>query len=148
MSRPGKYRIVIAAAAAFLVSPEPALAYIGPGAGVAVLSGGLVLIGALALAIGIALLMQTFGLSPALGTFLAGVVLAVAVVVHLAGIIAAQQGGLTAAEIISRVGGNGGWAAFYGVFVVAAAVHAPIGPGDLKPARSRIQGNTRVGPAL
>lgn len=53
MSRPGKYRIVIAAAAAFLVSPEPALAYIGPGAGVAVLSGGLVLIGALALAIGI-----------------------------------------------------------------------------------------------
>ena len=54
-------------------------------------------------------------------------VLAVAVVVHLAGIIAAQQGGLTAAEIISRVGGNGGWAAFYGVFVLAAAVHAPIG---------------------
>ena len=54
-------------------------------------------------------------------------VLAGCVAVHLAGIIAAQQGGLTAAEIISRLGGNGAWAAFYGVFVVAAAVHAPIG---------------------
>ena len=54
-------------------------------------------------------------------------VLAVAVAVHLITIIAAVQGGLTAAEIIARVGGNGAWAAFYGVFVVAAAVHAPIG---------------------
>ncbi len=54
-------------------------------------------------------------------------VLAVAVAVHLITIIAAVQGGLTAAEIVARVGGNGGWAAFYGVFVVAAAVHAPIG---------------------
>lgn len=54
-------------------------------------------------------------------------VLAVAVAVHLITIIAAVQGGLTAAEIIARVSGNGAWAAFYGVFVFAAAVHAPIG---------------------
>ena len=54
-------------------------------------------------------------------------VLAVAVAVHLITIIAAVQGGLTAAEIVARVGGNGGWAAFYGVFVAAAAIHAPIG---------------------
>ena len=54
-------------------------------------------------------------------------VLAVAVAVHLASIIAATQGGLSAAEIIGRVGGNGAWAAFYGVFVIACAVHAPIG---------------------
>ncbi len=54
-------------------------------------------------------------------------VLAGCVAVHLVGIIAAQQGGLSAAEIISRVGGNVAWAAFYGVFVVAAAVHAPLG---------------------
>jgi fumarate reductase subunit C len=54
-------------------------------------------------------------------------VLAVAVVVHLAGIIMAVQGGLSAAEIAARVGGNWAWAAFYGVFVVAAALHAPIG---------------------
>lgn len=56
-----------------------------------------------------------------------GSVLALAVTVHLLGIIAAQQGGLTAAEIIARVGGNTAWASFYGVFVVAAAIHAPIG---------------------
>ena len=54
-------------------------------------------------------------------------VLAVAVAVHLAGIIFAVQGGLTAAEIAGRVGGSTAWAAFYGVFVVAATVHAPIG---------------------
>jgi len=55
------------------------------------------------------------------------VVLAVCVGIHLAGIIVAVQGGLTAAEIIGRVGGNGNLAMFYGVFVVACAVHAPIG---------------------
>jgi len=38
-------------------------------------------------------------------------VLAVAVAVHLITIIAAVQGGLTAAEIVARVGGNGAWAA-------------------------------------
>ena len=59
--------------------------------------------------------------------FFASCALAAAAAVHLLTIIAAVQGGLTAAEIVARVGGNGGWAAFYGVFVVAAAVHAPIG---------------------
>ena len=54
-------------------------------------------------------------------------VLAIAVTVHLAGIVTAVQGGLTAAEIIERVGGNGVLALFYGVFVIACAVHAPIG---------------------
>jgi fumarate reductase subunit C len=58
---------------------------------------------------------------------LSAVVLAVAVTIHLGGIIVAVQGGLTAAEIIARVGGNGVVALFYGVFVVACAVHAPIG---------------------
>ncbi|NQU60911.1 MAG: succinate dehydrogenase [Rhodospirillales bacterium] len=54
-------------------------------------------------------------------------VLAVAVCVHLTTIIFAVQGGLSAAEIVSRAGGSLGWAAFYGVFVIAAALHAPIG---------------------
>ena len=54
-------------------------------------------------------------------------VLALAVAVHLATIIAAVQGGLSAAEILARVRGHGGWLAFYAVFVAAAAVHAPIG---------------------
>ena len=49
------------------------------------------------------------------------------VVVHLATIIYAVQGGLTAAEILGRTRGNTAWLAFYVVFVVAAAIHAPIG---------------------
>jgi fumarate reductase subunit C len=55
------------------------------------------------------------------------VVLAVCVLVHLGTIIYAVQGGLTAAEILGRTRGNAGWLAFYSVFVLAAAVHAPIG---------------------
>jgi fumarate reductase subunit C len=51
----------------------------------------------------------------------------VCVVVHLATIIYAVQGGLTAAEILGRTRGSTGWLAFYIVFVVAAAIHAPIG---------------------
>jgi fumarate reductase subunit C len=54
-------------------------------------------------------------------------VLALCVTVHLATIIYAVQGGLSAAEILARTRGNGGWLAFYAVFVLAASVHAPIG---------------------
>ena len=53
--------------------------------------------------------------------------LAVCVVVHLATIVYAVQGGLSAAEILGRTRGNAAWFAFYAVFVVAVAVHAPIG---------------------
>ena len=49
------------------------------------------------------------------------------IVTHLGTVIYAVRGGLTAAEIIARVGGSTGWAVFYGVFVTAVAVHAPIG---------------------
>ena len=55
------------------------------------------------------------------------VVLALAVTVHLATIVYAVRGGLSAAEIGARLSGNGSWLAFYLVFVLAAAVHAPIG---------------------
>jgi fumarate reductase subunit C len=54
-------------------------------------------------------------------------VLAVCVVVHLVTMIVAVRGGLTAAEILERTHGNVAWAFFYAVFVVAAAIHAPIG---------------------
>jgi fumarate reductase subunit C len=54
-------------------------------------------------------------------------ILAVCVVVHLATVIYAVQGGLTAAEILGRTRGNVGWLVFYSVFVFAAAIHAPIG---------------------
>ncbi len=58
---------------------------------------------------------------------LSAMVLAVCVVVHLVTIVLAVQGGLTAAEITQRVGGNPAWTAFYAVFVLAVSVHAPIG---------------------
>lgn len=53
--------------------------------------------------------------------------LAVCVTVHLATIVYAVQGGLTAAEILGRTRGSLGWLAFYTVFVIAVTVHAPIG---------------------
>ncbi len=54
-------------------------------------------------------------------------VLAPLVVAHLALIVIASRGGLSAAEILALTQGSAGWAAFYGLFVLAAAVHAPIG---------------------
>jgi fumarate reductase subunit C len=54
-------------------------------------------------------------------------VLAFCVVVHLATIIYAVQGGLSAAEILGRTRGNVAWLAFYSLFVLAVSVHAPIG---------------------
>jgi fumarate reductase subunit C len=54
-------------------------------------------------------------------------VLAVCLVVHLVTIIYAVRNGLSAAEILGRTRGNMAWAAFYAVFVLAIAVHAPIG---------------------
>ena len=54
-------------------------------------------------------------------------VLGVCVLVHLATLIYAVRGGLTAAEILSRTRGNAAWLAFYAVFVLAITVHVPIG---------------------
>lgn len=54
-------------------------------------------------------------------------VLAVAVAVHLGTILYAVRGGLTAGEILARTHGNISFAAFYALFVVAVAIHAPIG---------------------
>lgn len=54
-------------------------------------------------------------------------VLAICVLVHIAVMVYAVRGGLSAAEILERTRGNAGWAAFYALFVLAVAVHAPIG---------------------
>jgi hypothetical protein len=54
--------------------------------------------------------------------------LAVAVVVHLATIVYAMRGGLTAGEILARTQGNVAFLVFYVVFLLAVAIHAPIGP--------------------
>jgi len=58
---------------------------------------------------------------------LTAMALAPLVLVHLGLVLVAIRGGLTAAEILGRTQGSVGWALFYGVFVVAVAVHAPIG---------------------
>jgi succinate dehydrogenase subunit C len=55
------------------------------------------------------------------------VVLALCVVVHLATIVYAVRGGLSAGEILARTRGSIAWGAFYSVFVIAAAVHGAIG---------------------
>ena len=54
-------------------------------------------------------------------------VLALCVVVHLATVIYAVRGGLSAAEILSRTRGSGAWLTFYLLFVTAVTIHAPIG---------------------
>ena len=54
-------------------------------------------------------------------------VLAPLVLGHIAIMIHAVQGGLSAAEILSRTQGSLWWGIFYGAFVVAAAVHGAIG---------------------
>lgn len=58
---------------------------------------------------------------------LSAMLLAPLVLMHLALILYAVRGGLTADEILGRTQGSVGWALFYGLFVLAAAVHAPIG---------------------
>lgn len=54
-------------------------------------------------------------------------VMAPLVLGHLAVMVYAIQGGLSAAEILSRTRGSVGWGLFYGLFVLAVAVHAAIG---------------------
>lgn len=58
---------------------------------------------------------------------LSAAVLALCVLVHLATMIVAVRGGLSAAEILGRTRGSVAWSAFYGLFVLAVAIHAPIG---------------------
>jgi succinate dehydrogenase subunit C len=58
---------------------------------------------------------------------LTAAIMAPLVLVHLAVIFYATQKGLSAVDILARTRGSIAWAAFYGLFVVAASVHAPIG---------------------
>ena len=58
---------------------------------------------------------------------LSAMLLAPLVIVHLGLVLYAVRGGLTAAEILGRTQGSIGWALFYGLFVLAVALHAPIG---------------------
>jgi fumarate reductase subunit C len=69
-------------------------------------------------------------------------ILAFAVTVHLATIIYAVRGGLTAAEVLGRTRGNGWFLALYLVFVVAVAIHAPIGLRTIAREWSRWRGRS------
>lgn len=46
---------------------------------------------------------------------------------HIAVMIYAVGGGLTAAEILARTQGSALWALFYGCFVISVSIHAAIG---------------------
>jgi len=54
-------------------------------------------------------------------------VLALCVLVHLAIIVYASRSGLTAAQILGRTRGSIPFVSFYALFVVACAIHVPIG---------------------
>lgn len=54
-------------------------------------------------------------------------VLALCVLVHLATIIYAVRHALTADAIVARMHATPFWPAFYTLFVVAVAIHAPLG---------------------
>jgi fumarate reductase subunit C len=54
-------------------------------------------------------------------------VLALCVLVHLATILYATRSGLSAAAISARMHASLAWPLFYAMFVVAVAVHAPLG---------------------
>lgn len=54
-------------------------------------------------------------------------VLAFCVLVHLATIVYAMRHGLTAQAMVARMQASLAWPAFYALFVVACAIHAPLG---------------------
>ncbi|EPX81112.1 succinate dehydrogenase hydrophobic anchor protein [Litoreibacter arenae] len=54
-------------------------------------------------------------------------IMAPLVLMHIAVMIYAIQGGLSAAEILGRTQGSILWFLFYGTFVVAVSIHAAIG---------------------
>jgi fumarate reductase subunit C len=58
---------------------------------------------------------------------LTAMVMAPFVLVHIALIVYAVRSGLTAQALLARTQGSVGWIAFYGLFVVAVAIHVPIG---------------------
>jgi len=58
---------------------------------------------------------------------ISGMALGFFVMVHLAGMIIAIQGGLSSSEILQRTSGNYAWGLFYSLFTIAAAVHSSIG---------------------
>ena len=68
--------------------------------------------------------------------------LAPLVIVHLVLILYAVHGGLSAEEILGRTRGSIAWGAFYGLFVIAVAIHAPIGVRNVAREWTRWRGHS------
>jgi fumarate reductase subunit C len=77
---------------------------------------------------------------------MSAMVLALCVFVHLGTMIYAVRGGLTAAEILSRTQGNIAWLIFYFIFLLATAIHVPIGIKNIAEEWMPMHGN-RLGVA-
>lgn len=58
---------------------------------------------------------------------LSALIMAPLVILHLVVILWAVQGGLSADEIIGRFQSSFFWPLLYGIFVISASIHAPIG---------------------
>jgi len=71
---------------------------------------------------------------------LTALIMAPLVIGHIAVMIYAVQGGLSAAEILGRTQGSVFWGLFYGVFVVAVAIHAAIGLRNIAQEWLRLEG--------
>ena len=71
---------------------------------------------------------------------LSALIMAPLVIGHIAVMIYAVQGGLSAAEILGRTQGSLFWGAFYGLFVVAAAIHSAIGLRNITQEWLRFEG--------
>ena len=71
---------------------------------------------------------------------LSALIMAPLVIGHLAVMIYAVQGGLSAGEILDRTRGSLFWGLFYGGFVVAVSVHAAIGLRTIISEWTRLRG--------
>lgn len=76
---------------------------------------------------------------------LTAMIMAPFVLVHLGLILYAVNGGLTAAEILSRTQGNWLWITFYSLFVISAAIHVPIGMRNIVIEWGRIERRAATG---
>ncbi len=70
---------------------------------------------------------------------LSAVLLVPLVLIHLALIIIAVRNGLSAAEILGRTRGSLLWGVFYTLFVLAVAVHVPLGVRNVMTEWTRLQ---------
>ncbi|MEM6888317.1 MAG: succinate dehydrogenase [Pseudomonadota bacterium] len=76
---------------------------------------------------------------------LSALVMAPLVLGHIAVMIYAVQGGLSAEEILSRTQGSLLWALFYGTFVVAVSLHAALGVRVVLHESARLRGSVVTG---